>query len=506
MSVPLVRRARMGRLALRSGAACVLLLTTMAHVGNPDTIVDGAAGPYKVRVIVRAPDVIPQRAEVFVRVPGGSDVRRVAASARFWDAGAQGAPPPDEAQRVAGDSTLWTVQLWLMRQGSYAISVDVEGSLGSGTLLVPLTATALVVKPMSVGLRLLLAALVSILAASLISIVGASVKEGKLPGGEHANDSTRAAAVRARVLTTGVILATLVAIGFWWRDVDRQHRAFLYRPTPMTVSTPAAAGMTVLRVSFRSAEPKRRTKQVARSDEGLDDGPADRTTPLIPDHGKLMHLFVVRSDRTFLAHLHPLRTDSGTFEAALPPLAKGSYLLFADVLQQSGFAQTLVARDTLVSETTRWTPTDSDDAMHEASEATALPHRATLETNTDTATFVVGREATLVFTLRDSVGHVADVEPYLGMAGHAVIVRAGGDVFVHVHPSGTASMGAQQALAMAMSAPAGAMDMAHGPLPASLVFPFVFPKPGAYTIWVQFRYVGEIRTIPFTVTVRERTT
>ena len=40
------------RLAIVSGALAVVLLAS-AHVGSPDTWYEGAAGPYRVRVLVR---------------------------------------------------------------------------------------------------------------------------------------------------------------------------------------------------------------------------------------------------------------------------------------------------------------------------------------------------------------------------------------------------------------------------------------------------------------------
>src|SRR2546429_4988690 len=47
-------------------------------------------------------------------------------------------------------------------------------------------------------------------------------------------------------------------------------------------------------------------------------GPKRQWTPLVPDHGHLMHLFLVR-DATLaaFAHLHPLPLDSTTFETSL---------------------------------------------------------------------------------------------------------------------------------------------------------------------------------------------
>src|SRR5437879_7523399 len=47
----------------------------------------------------------------------------------------------------------------------------------------------------------------------------------------------------------------------------------------------------------------------------------------------------------------------------------------------------------------------------------------------------------LRFRVMDSSGNPAqDLEPYMGMAAHAAIVRSDGSVFAHVHPIGSVPM------------------------------------------------------------------
>src|ERR1051326_4008089 len=103
-----------------------------AHIGSPDVFYEGYAGPYPVRVTIRPPPVIPGRAEITVRV-GGPGVRRVTALPVVWNAGRQGAPPPDVARPVRGETNLFSAELWLMVTAAHSVYVDVEGGLGSGT-------------------------------------------------------------------------------------------------------------------------------------------------------------------------------------------------------------------------------------------------------------------------------------------------------------------------------------------------------------------------------------
>ncbi len=96
-----------------------------AHVGSPDTWFEGQAGPYPVRVVVRAPGVVPGLSEITVRVLAGHPMR-VTAQPFAWNAGPNGAPPPDVAKPVPGDPQLWSVPLWFMVATSYGVHVTVR--------------------------------------------------------------------------------------------------------------------------------------------------------------------------------------------------------------------------------------------------------------------------------------------------------------------------------------------------------------------------------------------
>jgi hypothetical protein len=104
------------------------------------------------------------------------------------------------------------------------------------------------------------------------------------------------------------------------------------------------------------------------------------------------------------------------------------------------------------------------------------------------------------------------------MAGHAVVTRDDGAVFVHLHPSGTISMASQ--LAFTMRTPADtitgqlgkriqAAELAHA-MPMSqtssaVTFPYAFPKPGKYHLWVQVKHAGRILTGAYALEVAPTT-
>src|SRR3954466_14034515 len=107
-----------------------------AHLGSPNVFFEGPAGPYPVRVTIQPPDVVPGLAQIHVRVHSGQPQTVTVLPVR-WDAGTRGAPPPDIAKLVPGETNLFTAQLWLMNSGAYSVFVDVSGPEGHGTAIVP---------------------------------------------------------------------------------------------------------------------------------------------------------------------------------------------------------------------------------------------------------------------------------------------------------------------------------------------------------------------------------
>jgi hypothetical protein len=108
----------------------------------------------------------------------------------------------------------------------------------------------------------------------------------------------------------------------------------------------------------------------------------------------------------------------------------------------------------------------------------------------------------MVFTFRvdDEMGRPAtDVELYMGMPGHAVFVRRDRQVFAHVHPSGSAPMAALEISQKSLAIPAAMSGhMSHsGSLPSTVSFPYGFPEPGDYRIFVQVRRHGHVQTGTF---------
>jgi hypothetical protein len=251
----------------------------------------------------------------------------------------------------------------------------------------------------------------------------------------------------------------------WWNAEAQRYARYVYRPLE------AEAAVADDRLALTLRDPGwLRTRR-------LDD--------LVPDHGHVMHLFVVSPELDRLWHLHPRQADVGRFEQRLPALPRGHYELFGDVVHQTGVSETVTAT---IDATGSGVPLAGDDSAYPA------PSDGRIVWVRDQSPLVTKRLTLFTFRVEDAAGEPArDLELYMGMPGHAVFIRRDRRVFAHVHPSGSAPMAAMQ-----MATPAATAHEHDGRgLPATVSFPFGFPEPGEYRIFVQVKRGGRIESAAF---------
>jgi hypothetical protein len=500
----------MGRPATTILALAAAVVVSSAHIGSPDAWYDGPAGPYTVLVHVQAPAVVPGIAIVNVK-PADAGIERVTAFVNRFDA-TGGAPPPDVAAPVADSPGWYRTRLWVMTAGSNSVTVSVTGAKGTGTVVVPLTAVAGRRLTFDTPLAALLVTAAVVLALGLVTIAGAAVRESVLPPDGEVDAPRRRRAKLAMARVAVVLAIAVVGTGAWWRAEDRGFQRNLFRPMTISASVDSSS------LAFAITD----STWVHRHDvRWLRERRLPQRGDLIEDHGKLVHLFVVAADgRRAFAHLHPTTRDSVTFAASFPPLPGGRYTVFADIVQTSGFTQTMTTTvDVSADSTGRAAPStiDPDDSW-----GVAHPmedgRRITLDDGTavtwlrDESPLVENSEARLRFSVSPPAGDTASLEPYLGMVGHAVVVRDDAKVFIHLHPLGTISVAAQARLTSPADTTrqphaahsAQAVKPAHDASTATgdtLYFPYAFPQPGNYTVWVQFKRAGRILTGSFPAVV-----
>jgi hypothetical protein len=454
--------------------AGALAVEVAAHIGSPDVFVDGMAGPYRLFVTVRPPHAIPGVAEVEV-LATSDDINEIhIVPLPLTGPGAEFAPVPDRATQSTADPKLFTGTLWMMTAGAWQVRIAVNGARGEGHLSVPVPTFPKATLEMTWVLRALLFGFMLLLASGMVAIASTIAREAGLDPGQMVDAKHRR---RGRIVgaLTAIVVMTAVFFGnMWWGVEASDYARYVYKPLE---ATPSVSSDGRLRLELRDPGWLRSRR--------LDD--------FVLDHGHPMHLFVVSPELDRLWHLHPREVSAGVFEHALPAIAAGRYELFADLVHRTGISETVTSP--LESTGIAGQPLSGDDSAWSAD----APSSGRIVWEQEQQPLVAKRLTMFTFRVLDEMSQPAqDVELYMGMPGHAVFFRRDRAVFAHVHPSGSAPMAA---LEIAAKAPAPHAQH-HAALPSTVSFPYGFPEPGRYRIFVQVKRAGQILTNAFDADVR----
>ena len=249
-------------------------------------------------------------------------------------------------------------------------------------------------------------------------------------------------------------------------------------------------------------------------------------------HQALAHL-VVAGDGGYFRHLHPLIGGPGRLEARLRADRPGRYQAYAEVRRTGSGTQLLAGELTVAAgpgdaadAAGRGTRADgaarpaggaasharaaapgsaggsAADAASSGPASGSTPGPASGSPYPDAATAarpaagepvltparpVAGRPVTIEL----DTGR-ADVQPWLGMAGHLIIRDETGDHLGHVHES-----------SMITDPNAPPVEEGSAVFGPRLRFTYTFPEPGRYLAWLQYARDFRIETVPFVITVGE---
>ena len=536
------------------GVCLCLVLQLCAHVGSSGVLYQGQAGRYRVLVSLMPPDVIPGTANVTVYVEEGN-AKKVMARPIYFRTGDEGAPSADELLPVVGQVGQFQGVAWLMTGGASSVQITIEGDKGKSELVVPIAAISTAQREMPAGLGVLLSVLGLLLVVLLVTTIGASASDGLLKAGESLTTKQK----RARLVNMGVavVACTLILYGgsSWWSSWADDYKQHLYKPLEGKAAVINQSGERLFQLKIDTIH-LLKTRQ------------RNTLSFLIPDHGKLMHLFLVRQHTLdAFAHLHPERRDTATFEAYLPKLPAGKYLVYADIVQRSGFTETITDTVEIPAIQGNIFPKTDPEDTYVVSDPLNNPKRIPVDENVvicgkpgtstklkdgstvvwegkSNVAFEAGRPYQLAFEVFDPSGKPAVLEPYLGMNGHAAIVKSDGKVYIHLHPVGTYSMAAQQSmqsriadttkiyrlttspkifrdsidryvaslkamtpserdrLLMQTMTGMNAHEMGNMKHENLIAFPYAFPKEGQYRIFLQIKRNGQVLTGIFDAVVK----
>ena len=464
-----------------------------AHVGNKDVYQTVTVGPYKLFVTIRTPLVIPGVAVVEVR-SSGTPIRSLTITPLPLTGEASKHPPTPDAMKVSSsDPAFYTGSLWIMASGSWQVRFGIDGAGGAATASVPVPAVATGLLSMQRPMGAMLGLLGLILVAGVVGIVMAAAREARLTPGASPDAARRRRALVAGAAAFVVCGVAVYLGGKWWNVEAADYAAEMHRNSEL--QTTLNSNHLSLLIGDPDPAAQGGWKPVDNSD-------------LLTDHGHLMHLYAIRwpaMDAVF--HLHPVPNSESGFSETLPAMPPGTYHLYADVVFRNGFPETETATLTVPQGMPK-APLGNEDASAAPQPVSAgelgpryrLPDGYTMVWDRP-ATLTANMPYDLVFHLFDAHGDPAtDMQPYLGMAGHAAFVKTDGTAFAHTHPDGSAAMPAvmlaneSSGLSMNGMADTNGMNMAPEPVSSTVAFPYGFPSAGAYRIFIQMKHGNTVET------------
>ncbi|HXH37710.1 MAG TPA: hypothetical protein VNN08_03705 [Thermoanaerobaculia bacterium] len=478
-----------------------------AHVGSADVYYEGNAGPYPLFVTIRMPQVIPGVATIQVR-SASPDVHTIkVVLLRLAGPGSKLPSTPDVAQRSKQDPQFFLSQLWFMEYGALQARIEANGSRGKAALSVPIASFPRQAKPMAPWMRVLGFFVLVGLTLGVVPVTGAIAREGTVPAGQAPQSSHRR---NARIVMALTLIASAWAVyggRSVWNEEDAVYARNVDLLKPPRVEATLQGGN---RLALRLASPL----MLPLAGKGRE-AVAVKLEEAIPDHGHLVHLFLVGMpgiDRVW--HLHADRIEGGgAFAKTLPAMPAGDYRIFADIVDKNGFPWTLVGNVKLPP--VAGPPLSGDDSRWEGTRLAAPISEARVAQLPDGGRVVWERAdgplkpnvpTSFRFRVEERDGSPArDLEPYMGMAAHMVVIRSDLNVFAHVHSNGSVPMAsldlAQAGLFAQSSADSSDMSPAmahdHGSLPAEFSVPYGVPGAGDYRIFVQIKRSGQVQTAAF---------
>jgi hypothetical protein len=482
-----------------------------AHVGSADVYYEGDAGPYHLFVTVRLPQVIPGISEIQVRSVS-PDIQTVhIVILRLTGPGSNLPSTPDLAQRSNIDPQFFVSNLWFMEYGALQVRITAEGSKGKAELSVPVASFPRQPLPMSGWLRGLGAFVLVFLTLSMVPIVGGVVREVSVPPGEAPQASNKRRARTAIVTALIVTVACLYWTRTWWvAEANTYERSVDLLKPPKAETTLLEGRRLAIRPASKLMVPVAGKKDLTYEIK-MDD--------LIPDHGHLMHLFLIAlPGMERMWHLHPNLAPDGTFISNLPTMPAGHYQVFADVVDKNGFPWTLVGNletpqiksPALIGDDSSWQGAQLAASVSQT-KVGQLPDGARIVWERDDGPLLANVPTQFKFRVEEKDGSPGrGLEPYMGMAAHAQVVCSDLSDFAHLHPAGSVSMaaldlaqaGLRSSSSTSMSGMSMDMPVSSASLPQTFSFPYGFPHPGAYRVFVQIKRSGQVQTAAFDVNVQ----
>jgi hypothetical protein len=204
---------------------------------------------------------------------------------------------------------------------------------------------------------------------------------------------------------------------------------------------------------------------------------------LLVTHEHLLHLIVVSEDLSFFDHIHPVRQNDGSFTLNYKFPSDGNFLLFADIMPNGERAQ-IFRLPISVGENSHVETQPTVLSVSPAAAREVGPYY--VEMILQPRALVAERESQMAFRLERDGKPATDLSPYSGAMGHCVVISEDTQTYLHSHPE-------QFTSTLAPGAKGG----------PEVSFHTVFPAPGRYKVWGQFKHGDKMIVADFVVNVEK---
>lgn len=189
-------------------------------------------------------------------------------------------------------------------------------------------------------------------------------------------------------------------------------------------------------------------------------------TQFVPEQTKLLHFYLIRSDLTGFAHLHPTTAADGTWSITLPVMSPGSWRAYTQFTAHHPGDITV----SLVLSTPLAVPGEATTAPIAAASSSATVDGYTV---TVSGQPTAGQEGPLGLDFSRNDVPVTDLQPYLDAYAHVTAIHAGNLAFAHLHPTNP-------------------INANHGG--PKLTLESAFPASGDWRLFIEFQTAGTVHT------------
>ena len=418
-----------GKTLIKAYIFSLFFLLSILHgdIGHNNVVYEGKAGDIPIRVFVKLPGVVPGLADVSIKV-FTDNIQKVTIQPNKKDKDRKSkSPPPDVADPIKGEKNLFSAQLWLMDYGSYSLDIRLYQNQNVHRASIPVNSISSRVLEMTQGTTILLSTLLCLLFFGAINIIRIAYKDSTQSPGDHPNHGKIIKSYIVTIVSLIIFSAIIYGGKSWWDNIDTAYQNNIFQTLENKIEI------------FDNG------KEKFMSIEIIDElWKQNRMADIIPDHGKIMHIYLISDNYEILAHVHPSRTENDdVFIVKMPPVDFGTYYLFMDVTHATGFSHTMTNKIEYNEDNITFTESifDIDRDVDDAWAINSKENRITWKNKKPF--YKSGDDIDLEFQVMNN-GKPAILEPYIKMGGHAALLKKDQTVFVHIHPIGTISMASQE--------------------------------------------------------------